>query len=99
VFVLQCLRGRGETADRWSSSSGDIGLWSAGSSRRDGSITSGRRRSVLWSFSASVAGILSFLLVLAGVRAFSIISIVLLLQLADVLDEDLGVGIVHIAVG
>jgi hypothetical protein len=105
---LQSLRGRGGTAGRWSCGSGDIGFWSVGSSRRDGSITSGWRRSLLRSLNTGIAGILSFLLILAGVRAFSVLSIILLLRLAgiilllrlaDVPDEDLGVGIVHIAMG
>jgi hypothetical protein len=93
--MLRSLRGRGGTADRWSSSSGGIGLWSAESSRRDGSITSGRRRSLVWSFSTGIAGIFSFFLILVGVRAFSIICIILLLRLTDVPDEDLDVGVVH----
>jgi hypothetical protein len=101
VFLLQSLRSRGgsRAAGRWSCGSGDIGFWSAGSSRRDGAVTSGRGRSLFRSFGAGIASILSFLLILAGVRAFSVLSIVLLLWLADVPDEDLGVGVVHIAVG
>jgi hypothetical protein len=101
VFLLQSLRGRGRsrTAGRWSSGYGDVGLGCAGSGGRDGAITSGRCRSLVRSFSASIASIFSFLLILDGVRAFSVLSVVLLLQLADVPDEDLGVGIVHIAVG
>jgi hypothetical protein len=96
VFMLQSLRGRGGAAGRWSCGSGNIGFWSAGSSRRDGGIASGRCRSLLWSFSA---GVISFFLILAGVRAFSVLSVVLLLRHTDVPDEDLGVGIIHIAVG
>jgi hypothetical protein len=90
------LRGRGGAAGRWSCGSGNIGFWSAGSSRRDGSVASGRCRSLLRSFST---GILSFFLILARVRAFSILNVILLLRHMDVLDEDLGVGIIHIAVG
>jgi hypothetical protein len=101
VFLLQSLRGRGgsRAADRWSCGSGDIGFWSAGSSRRDGTITFGRGRSLFQNFGTGIASVLSFLLILAGVRAFSVLSVVLLLRLADVLDKDLGVGVVHIAVG
>jgi hypothetical protein len=36
---------------------------------------------------------------LAGVRAFSVLSVVLLLRHTDVLNEGLGVGIIHITVG
>jgi hypothetical protein len=97
--MLQSLRGRGGTVGRWSSSSGGIGLWSVGSSRRDGSITSGPCRSLLRSFSTGIAGIFSFFLVLARVRALSVICIIFLLWLVDVPDEDLSVGVVHIAVG
>jgi hypothetical protein len=96
VFVLQSLRGRGGAAGRWSCGSGDIGFWNAGSSRRDGGITSGWRRSLLRSFRA---GVLSFFFILAGVRAFSVLRVILLLWHTDVPDEDLGVGIIHIAVG
>jgi hypothetical protein len=96
---LQSLRGRGGAAGRRSCGSGDVGLWSAGSSRGNGSITSGRRRSRLRSFSVGVAGIFSFLFILAGVRTFSVLSIIILLRLADIPDEDLYVGIIHIAVG
>jgi hypothetical protein len=101
VFLLQSLRGRGgsRAAGRWSCGSGDIGFGSARSSRWDGAITSGRGRSLFRSFGASIASVLSFLFILAGVRAFGILSVVLLLWLADVPDEDLGVGIIHIAVG
>jgi hypothetical protein len=81
VFLLQSLRGRGgsRAAGRWSCGSGDIGLGSAGSSRRDGAITSGRGRSLFWNFSTGIANVLSFLFVLVGVRAFNVLSIVLLL--------------------
>jgi hypothetical protein len=96
VFLLQSLRGRGGTAGRWSYGSGNIGFWSAGSGRRDGGITSGRCGSLLWDFNADI---LSFLFILARVRAFGILSIILLLRLADVPDEDLSVGIIHIAMG
>jgi hypothetical protein len=101
VFLLQRLRGRGgsRTAGRWSTGHGNVGLGCAGSSGRNGAITSGWHRSLVRSFSAGVASIFSFLLILAGVRAFSILSVVLLLWLADVPDEDLGVRVVHIAVG
>jgi hypothetical protein len=51
------------------------------------------------SFNAGIARIFSFFLVLARVGSFDIFSIGLLLRLADVPDEDLSVGIVHIAVG
>jgi hypothetical protein len=47
-------------------------------------------------------GIFSFFFILAGVRALSIcsiLSILLLLWHADVSDEGLSVGIVHIAMG
>jgi hypothetical protein len=47
-------------------------------------------------------GVFSFFFILARVRALSvcsILSIVLLLRQADVPDEGLSVGIVHIAVG
>jgi hypothetical protein len=101
VFLLQSLRDRGgsRAAGRWSCGSGDIGFRSAGSSRWDGAITSGRGRSLFRSFGAGTAIVLSFLFILARVRAFSVLSVVLLLRLADVPDEDLGVGIIHIVVG
>jgi hypothetical protein len=44
-------------------------------------------------------GVFSFLLILAGVGALDVLSIVLFLRLADVPDEGLGVSKVHIAVG
>jgi hypothetical protein len=97
--MLQSLRGRGGTVGRWSSSSGDISFWSAGSSRRNRSVASSRRRPLCRGFNTGMAGIFSFLLVLAGVRAFYVISVIILLRLTNVPDEDLGVGIVHIAVG
>jgi hypothetical protein len=66
VFLMQSLKGRGRSraASRWSCGSGDVSFRSAGSSRRNGAITSGRGRSLLRSFSVSI---LSFLFVLAGV--------------------------------
>jgi hypothetical protein len=101
VFLMQSLRGRGKSraAGRWSCGSGDIGFRSAGSSRRDGAIASGRGRSLFRNFGTDMASVLSFLFVLAGVRAFSVLSIVLLLRLADVPDEGLSVDVVHVAVG
>jgi hypothetical protein len=98
VFVLQSSRGRGESraAGRWSFGSRDIGFRSAGSSRRNGAITSGRGRTLLRSFSV---GVLSFLFIFARLRAFSILSVVLLLWLTDVPDEGLGLDKIHIAVG
>jgi hypothetical protein len=96
--MLQSSRGRsgGRAAGRWSCGSGDVGFRSAGSSRRNGAITSGRGRTLLRSFSV---GIFSFFFILAGVRALSVFGIILLFQLADVPDKGLSVGVVHIAVG
>jgi hypothetical protein len=98
---MQSLRGRGgsRAAGRRSCGSGDIGFRSAGSSRRDGAVTSGQGRSLFRNFGANIASILSFLFILAGVRAFSVLSIILLLRLADVPDEGLSVSVVHVAMG
>jgi hypothetical protein len=101
VFLLQSLRGRSgsRATGRRSYGSGHIGFGSAGSSRRNGAITSGQSRSLFRSFGASIASVLSFLFILARVRAFSVLNVVLLLRLTDFPDEDLGVSIIHIAVG
>jgi hypothetical protein len=96
--VLQSSRGRSgsRAAGRWSRGSRYIGFRSAGSSRRNGTITSGRGRTLIWSFNV---GVFSFFFILAGVRALSVLNIVLLLRLAHVPDKGLSVGAVHIPMG
>jgi hypothetical protein len=101
VFGAAKLRSRGRrrTAGWWSCSSGDVGFRSAGSSRWNGAIASARDRSLFRNVSACL---FSFLFILAGVGALSVgrsLGVVLLLQLADVPDKGIGVGIVHIAMG
>jgi hypothetical protein len=93
-------RGRSRATGWWSSSSGDIGLRSAGSSRWDGAITSARDRSLFWGVGV---GLFTFFFMLAGVRALNVGSslgvTLLLLRLADVPNKGVGVGIIHITVG
>jgi hypothetical protein len=92
-------RGRSRAAGWWGCSSGDVGFRSAGPSRWNGAIASGRDRSL---FRNVGVGFFSFFFILAGVGALSVSSVlgvVLLLRLADVPDKGFGVGIIHIAVG
>jgi hypothetical protein len=92
-------RGRsgGRAAGKWSCGSGDVSFRSAGPSRRNGAIASGRDRSLFRSISA---GLFSFLFVLARVGALSVLGVdCCLLRLADVPDKSISVGIVHITVG
>jgi hypothetical protein len=93
-------RGRSRAAGWGSYSSGDVGFRSAGPSRWNEAITSGRDRSLFWNISV---GFFSFFFILAGVGALSVGSnldiVHLLLWLADVPDKGIGISIVHIAVG
>jgi hypothetical protein len=87
-------------AGRWGCSSGNVGIRSAGSGRWDGAITSARDRSL---FQGISAGLFGFFFILAGVGALGVGSslgvALLLLQLADVPDKGISVGIIHITVG
>jgi hypothetical protein len=95
---MRSSRGRsgGRATGRWSCGSGDVGFRSAGSSRGNRTITSSRSRTLLQSLGV---GVFSFFLILARVRTLGVLSIGLLLRLADVPDKGFGVGIIHIAVG